>query len=91
MCSLGLKGNSRPKHMNPQLTPFAISTYLVDIIFAKVVCISIPGALPELPSQEDKAGGQLTPIISWGRGRPWSPPGMEIQTALTKNYDYPTR
>ena len=30
------------------MTPFAI-TYLVDIIFAKVVCISIPGGLPELP------------------------------------------
>ena len=66
------------------MTPFAIATYLVDIIFDKVVCISIQGALPELSSQEDKAGGQLTPIISWGRGSSGSPPGMEIQTALAK-------
>ena len=74
--------------------PFAKATYLVDIIFAKAVCISIPGGPPELSVYpyrdplscplEDKVRGQFTPIISWGRGSSGVFSGMDIQTALAK-------
>ena len=78
-----IKGEFQAKTHAPSIDPFC-HINLVDIIFAKVVCISILGGLPELSSQEDKAGGQLTPIINWRRGSSGGPPGMYIQTPLAK-------
>ena len=66
------------------MTPFAIATYLVDIIFATAVCISIRGALPELPRPQLIMGVNCPYFGQLNKDSSGSAPGIDIQTALAK-------
>ena len=66
------------------MTEGVISTYLVDIIFAKAVCISIPGGLPELPRPQLIMGVNCPYLGQLNKDSSGSAPGMDIQTTLAK-------
>ena len=67
---LSVSGNSRPKHSLTVIDPFChINLYLVDIIFAKAVCISIPGGPPELPSPRGQGERTIYSHYKLGAGQ----------------------
>ena len=84
-----VKGEFQAKTHAPLIDPFChIATYLVDIIFAKVVCISIPGGLPELPRPQLIMGVNCPYLLSLSSGSSGAPPSMHIQTTLAKKNVY---